>query len=68
MQVLSHKPPLESMEYSDLVALVRLLLNFQQAYKLPGISFDYLQDGQKTGTGEIDWNYAADSSQSLEEE
>ena len=68
LQVLSQKPPLKSMEYSDLVALGRLLLNFQQAYRLPGIAFDYLQDGQKTGTGELDWNYAANSSQSLEQE
>lgn len=68
LQVLSQKPPLKSMEYSDLVALARLVLNFQQVYKLPGISFDYLQDGQKTGMGEIVWNYEANSSQSLEQE
>lgn len=66
--VLSQKPPLKSMEYSDLVTLARLLLNFQQVYRLPGIAFEYFEDGQKTGTGDIDWNYAASSSQSLEQE
>lgn len=68
MIVLSHKPPLKSMEYSDLVTLARMFLNFQQVYRLPGIAFDYLEDGQITGTGEIDWNYAASSNQSLEQE
>ena len=56
------------MEYSDLVTLARIVLNFQQVYRLPGITFDYLEDGLKTGTGEIDWNYAASSNQSLEQE
>ena len=66
--VLSQKPPLKSMEYSDLVTLATLLLNFQQVYRLPGIAFDYLEDGRKTGTGYIEWNYAASSNQSLDEE
>ena len=68
MTVLSQKPPLKSMEYSDLVTLARMLLNFQQVYKLPGIGFEYLEDGQRTGTGEIVWNRAANSDQSLERE
>lgn len=61
MNVLSRKPPLKTMEYSDLVTLARMLLNFQQVYRLPGIAFEYLEDGRKTGTGEIDWNYAVTS-------
>lgn len=65
--VSSQKPPLKSMEYSDLVTLARLLLNFQQAYRLPGIAFEYLEDGQRTGTGKIGWNYADTSSHSLEQ-
>ena len=68
IMVLSQKPPLKSMEYSDLVTLAVMLLNFQQTYTLPGIAFDYLEDGQKTGTGYIEWNYAASSNQSLDEE
>ena len=68
IMVLSQKPPLKSMEYSDLVTLARMLLNFQQVYKLPGIAFDYLEDGQITGAGEIAWNHAASPKQSLEEE
>lgn len=68
MMVLSHKPPLKSMEYSDLVTLAIMFLNFQQAYRLPGIAFDYLEDGQITGTGEIGWNHAANLNQSLEQE
>ncbi len=68
IMVLSQKPPLKSMEYSDLVTLARMLLNFQQVYRLLGIEFDYLEDGQKTGTGYIEWNHAATSNQSLDEE
>lgn len=68
ISVLSQKPPLKSMEYSDLVTLARMLLNFQQVYRLPGIAFDYLEDGQITGAGEIGWKYAAGPTQSLEEE
>lgn len=68
LRVLSNKPPLQSMEYSDLVYLARLLLNFQQVYRLPGITFDYLEDGKKTGTGEINWNRAASSMQNLEQQ
>ena len=70
LQVLSHKPPLKGMKYSDLVYLAKMLLNFQQVYRLPGIEFDYLEDGQKTGTGDLNWNYeyAASSVQSLEQE
>lgn len=67
LQVLSHKPPLKSMEYSDLVYLAKMLLNFQQVYMLPAIEFDYLEDGQKTGTGDLNWNYAASSVQSFEQ-
>ncbi len=58
LMVLSKKPPLKSMEYSDLVMLGKLLLNFQQVYMLPGITFSYLEDGQMTGEGEISWNHA----------
>ena len=68
LSVLSNKPPLKSMEYSDLVYLAKLLLNFQQVYRLPSITFDYLEDGQKTGTGAIAWNRAASSTQSLEQQ
>ena len=68
LRVRSNKPPLKSMEYSDLVYLAKMLLNFQQVYRLPGITFDYLEDGQKTGTGEIIWNYAASSIPSLEQQ
>lgn len=68
LTVVSQKPPLKSMEYSDLVTLARMLLNFQQVYRLPGITFDYLEDGQKTGSGDIGWNYAASINQSLEQE
>ena len=68
VEIVSQKPPLKSMEYSDLVTLARMLLNFQQGHRLPGISFEYLADGQKAGTGEISWNYAASSNQSLEQE
>lgn len=67
LMVLSKKPPLKGMEYSDLVYLARMLLNFQQEYRVPGITFQYLEDGQITGTGEIAWNYAASSVQSLEQ-
>ncbi len=58
LAVLSKQPPLKSMEYSDLVMLGKMLLNFQQVYRLPGIAFGYLEDGQMTGTGEISWNRA----------
>lgn len=68
LTVVSQKPPLKSMEYSDLVTLARMLLNFQQVYRLPGITFDYLEDGRKTGSGDIGWNYAASINQSLEQE
>lgn len=68
LRVLSNKPPLQSMEYSDLVYLAKCLLNFQQVYRLPGITFDYLEDGKKTGTGELKWNRAASSIQSLEQQ
>ena len=68
LMVLSPKPPLKSMEYSDLVYLARMLLNFQQVYRLPPMKFDYLEDGVVTGTGEITWNFAATSNQSLEQE
>ena len=67
LQVRASKPPLKTMEYSDLVYLARLLLNFQQVYMLPGITFDYLEDGIKTGTGDIGWNRAGSSLQSLEQ-
>ena len=63
----SNKKPLKGMEYSDLVTLARLLLSFQQVYMLPGISFDYLEDGVKTGSGDIDWNQAESSLQGLEQ-
>ena len=68
LAVYSAKPPLKVMEYSDLVTIARMLLNFQQEYRLPGITFDYLEDGQITGAGEIRWNNAANSYQSLEQE
>lgn len=68
LQVLAQKPPLTGMQYSDLVKLARLLLNFQQAYRLPGMAFQYLEGGLQTGTGYLDWNYAVNSSQSLEQE
>ena len=68
LTVQSQKPPLKGMEYSDLVYLARMLLNFQQVYRLPGIKFEYMEDGRRTGTGEIDWNRAASSIQSLEQE
>ena len=67
LQILSHKPQLKSLEYSDLVYLTKMLLNFQQVYRLPGIEFDYFVDGQKRGTGGISWNYES-SVQSLEQE
>ena len=59
LNVLSHKPPLKAMEYSDLVMLGTMLLNFQQVYMLPGIEFQYLTDGQVTGTGFLIYNQAA---------
>lgn len=68
LTVVSQKSPLKTMQYSDLVTLARLILNFQQAYRLPGISFDYLEGGQITGSGELDWNYAVSPTQSLEQE
>ena len=58
LNVLSHKPPLKAMEYSDLVMLATMLLNFQQGYMLPGIDFQYLADGQVTGTGFLRYNQA----------
>ena len=68
LKVLSNRPPLKSMEYSDLVYLSRLLLNFQQAYRLPVITFEYIEDRVKTGAGGIYWDSAASSTQSLEQE
>ena len=68
LKIVSHKPPLKSMEYSDLVYVSRLLLNFQQAYRLPVITFDYLEDGVTTGSGGIYWDAAASSTQNLEQE
>ena len=68
LNLLSNKPPLKSMEYSDLVYLSRQLMNFQQVYRLPVIEFEYIEDGQKTGTGEINWDSAASSTQTLEQE
>lgn len=68
LQVLAQKPPLKGMQYSDLVTLARLLLNFQQAYRLPAIGFQYLEAGQILGTGDLDWNYAANASPGLEQE
>ena len=68
VSVWSKKAPLKGMEYSDLVSLARMLLNFQQVYRLPGITFVYLADGQITGSGEIEWNYAAGANQSLAQE
>ena len=65
IKVLSNKAPLNRMEYSDLITLARMLLNFQQVYRLPGIKFKYLEDGQITGVGEVAWNYAASSNQDL---
>ena len=59
LNVLSHKPPLNAMEYSDLVMLATMLLNFQQGYMLPGIEFQFLEDGQITGTGSLSYNQAA---------
>ena len=67
LKVLSNKPPLKSMEYSDLVTLSRLLLNFQQAYRLPVITFEYLEDGVTTGVGGIYWDSAPSSTQNLEQ-
>ena len=67
LTVLSKEAPSKEMEYSDLVYLARMLLNFQQVYMLPGITFHYVEDGQVTGTGEIAWNQAASSIQSLEQ-
>ncbi|KAM0800925.1 hypothetical protein BDR22DRAFT_221326 [Usnea florida] len=58
LNVLSHNPPLKAMEYSDLVMLGTMLLNFQQVYMLPGIEFQYLTDGQVTGTGFLAHNQA----------
>lgn len=68
LKVVSNKAPLKSMEYSDLVYLSRTLLNFQQVYRLPVITFDYLEDGVKTGAGGIYWDAAASSTQDLEQE
>lgn len=68
LKVSSQKPPLKSMEYSDLVTLAIMLLNFQQVYRLPGIGFLFLEEGQMTGTGDIGWNYAANSNQSRGQE
>ena len=59
LNVLSIKPPLKAMEYSDLVMLATMLLNFQQGYMLPGIEFQFLADGQVTGTGFLSYNQAA---------
>ena len=59
LDVLSHKPPLKTMEYSDLVMLGQMLLNFQQGYMLPGIEFQFLSDKQVTGTGSLSYNQAA---------
>ena len=67
LTVLSNPPPLMNMEYGDLVDLARLLLNFQQAYLLPGISFDFLEGGHQTGSGNLDWNRAEGSLPSLEQ-
>ena len=68
LKVLSKKRPLKSMEYSDLVYLSRLLLNFQQAYRLPVITFEYLEDGVTTGVGGIYWDSDETSTQDLEQE
>ena len=68
LKVLSNKPPLRSMEYSDLVTLSRLLLNFQQAYRLPVITFEYFEDKVRTGAGGIYWDSAPISTQDLEQE
>ena len=61
LSLVSHKPPLKAMEYSDLVMLATLLLSFQQGYMLPGIEFQFLEDGQVTGTGSLSYNQAANS-------
>ena len=58
---------IKSMGYSDLVYLSRLLLNFQQAYRLPVMTFDYLEDGVRTGVGRIYWDSAPSSTQDLEQ-
>ena len=68
IKVLAKKPPLKSMEYSDLVTLSRLLLNFQQAYRLPAITFEYLEERAVLGAGEIYWDSAPSSPQNLEQE
>ena len=68
LKVVSNKLPLKSMEYSDLVYLSRLLLNFQQAYRLPVITFEYMEDGVTTGAGGIYWDSAPISTQDLEQE
>ena len=68
LKVIANKPPLKSMEYSDLVYLSRLLLNFQQAYRLPVITFEYIEDRVVTGVGGIYWDSAPSSTQSLEQE
>ena len=59
LNILAHKPPLKTMEYSDLVVLATMLLNFQQGYMLPGIEFLYLENGQVKGTGSLSYNQAA---------
>lgn len=43
-------PPLE---YSDLVRLARLVLEFQQRYKMPGIEFYYLDGRRIQGWGYV---------------
>lgn len=58
LNVVSLKLPLKGMEYSDLVMLATMLLNFQQVYMLPGIEFQYMAAGQVTGTGYLSYNQA----------
>ena len=67
LTLLSKSSPLTKMEYSDLMELARMLLNFQQVYMLPGITFDYLEGTKLTGTGDITWNRAESSLPSLEQ-
>ena len=39
------------MEYSDLVVLAKSFVSFQQAYIVPGISFEFWEGEKRTGRG-----------------
>ena len=54
-------PPLE---YSDLVRLARLVLLFQQRYRMPGIGFDYLDGGRSRGQGNARMMFAGNETTS----